>query len=177
MGTNAKARSRTVKQILWVVYALLLAGAAFYGYLYLYDREALTPGEFRSAEGAKLAAFSFEVRHTCAGRQEGLMFRRKEDFPVDRAMLFIFPTQKKQSFWMMNTLIPLDMVFIDRNFQVVGILPEVPPLNQVSRSVEQPSQYVVELNAGIAKEKGIEVGSRLVMGTQLPSPTECPGKS
>jgi uncharacterized membrane protein (UPF0127 family) len=177
MGTNAKARRRTVKQILWVIYALLFAGAAFYGYLYFYNRETLASGEFRSVDGSTLAAFSFEVRHTCAGRQEGLMFRRKEDFPADRAMLFIFPSQRKQSFWMMNTLIPLDMVFIDRNFQVVGILPEVPPLNQVSRSVEQPSQYVVELNSGVAAQKGIVVGSRLVMGSQLPSPTECPGKS
>ncbi len=173
MGTNAKARPRLIKQIIWIVSAVILLAMVSGFYIWNQTRPSLTAGTFELSSGRVSSTYQFEIRHTCAGRQEGLMFRRKEDFPDNRAMLFLFPEQTIQSFWMVNTLLSLDMVFLDRNFEVVGVLPEVPPLNRSPRAVEKPSQYVVELNAGAAARSGIGVGSRLKISGELPRPEAC----
>jgi len=101
------------------------------------------------------------------------MFRRAEGLPRDQGMLFIFPKIEVQRFWMRNTLIPLDMIFLDRNLTVVGVVADVPPLNEVARYIDEPSQYVVELNAGVAATSGIKAGSKLQMDGTLPRPEDC----
>ncbi|MFN3199849.1 MAG: DUF192 domain-containing protein [Bradymonadia bacterium] len=90
--------------------------------------------------------------------QRGLMCR--DSMADDWGMVFLMPTTRVQSFWMKNTLIPLDMVFLDEEWQVVGVLADVPPLNLQGRSVGKPSRYVLELNAGVAAQAGIEAGTK-----------------
>ena len=101
------------------------------------------------------------------------MFRRLEDFPENRAMIFLFSRPEIQRFWMRNTLLSLDMIFLDHTFTVVGILSDVPPLNEISRSIEEPSQYVVELRAGTAAKSGIVAGSKLQIEGELPRIEDC----
>ena len=74
-------------------------------------------------------------------------------------MLFIFPTLSPQSFWMKNTLISLDMIFVNDARQVVGLVANAEPLALQSRSVANPSRFVVEVNGGFAAARGIEVGT------------------
>ncbi len=85
------------------------------------------------------------------------MMCRKEMRP-DFGLWFTMPTTKRQSFWMKNTLIPLDMVFISEEMQVVGVVEHAPPLSLESRGVAEPSRYVLELPAGEATHLGLVFG-------------------
>jgi uncharacterized membrane protein (UPF0127 family) len=100
-----------------------------------------------------------EVASTDGQRQMGLMFR--ESMGDDEGMLFLFPTERRNAFWMHNTLIPLDMLFIDSEWKVVGIVENARPLTDDSRSVNKMSQYVLELNAGAAARHGLGEGTEV----------------
>lgn len=172
MGTNAKRFERATKQIVVILLIVALCVGAIQGYGWWVNRPVLVRGAFQNKSGAQ-TAFDFEVRSTCQGRQEGLMFRRLEDFPENRGMIFLFSRSEIQRFWMRNTLLSLDMVFLDHTFTVVGVLSDVPPLNEISRSIEEPSQYVVELRAGTAAKSGIVAGSKLQIEGELPRIEDC----
>jgi len=79
----------------------------------------------------------------------------------DRGMLFLFDRERVQSFWMKNTLIPLDMIFVDENWTVVGVVPRAEPLTLSPRAVEGPSRYVLEVNGGFAEQHGVAIGAAL----------------
>jgi len=76
-------------------------------------------------------------------------------------MIFLFPGQSEQTFWMKNTPIPLDMIFINRELKIVGIVEQAVPFSLDPRSVGAPSQYVLEINGGLAKRNGIQPGDRV----------------
>jgi uncharacterized membrane protein (UPF0127 family) len=100
-----------------------------------------------------------EVASTDGQRQMGLMFR--ESMADDEGMLFLFPTERHNAFWMHNTLIPLDMLFIDSDWKVVGVVANATPLTDDSRAVGKMSQYVLELNAGAAARHGLGEGTEV----------------
>jgi uncharacterized protein len=108
--------------------------------------------------GAQDASTSvrLEIANTSASRERGLMYRTS--LPEDGGMLFVFPEQSEQSFWMKNTLIPLDMLFIDRDGRIVGIHPDAVPLSVAPISVGKPSTYVLEVNGGWAARHGVRPG-------------------
>jgi YVTN family beta-propeller protein len=99
-------------------------------------------------------------------RQEfarGLMFR--SHLPWNAGMLFAFYDEEPRSFWMKNTLIPLDMIFVDSSSRIIDIKENVPPCDQEecpSYPSREPAQYVLEVNAGFVQENGVRVGDRLV---------------
>src|SRR5512134_3636635 len=97
-----------------------------------------------------------EVADTPAKRELGLQYRR--DLAPDRGMIFLFPTESEHAFWMKNTPIPLDMIFINRDRKIVGIVEQAVPLSTDSRSVPGASQFVLEINGGLSKRHGIKVG-------------------
>jgi uncharacterized protein len=101
-----------------------------------------------------------EVVRTPETRAHGLMERRS--LPAQQGMLFIFERQEVQAFWMKNTYIPLDMIFIDENMTVVGIVENAEPLTTVSRRVGSPSRFVLEVNGGYARQHGVVAGARVV---------------
>lgn len=98
-----------------------------------------------------------EVANDDATRQRGLMFRRQMD--ADAGMIFLFDHTEHLSFWMHNTYLPLDMVFITREKRVLGVVENAEPLTDDPREVEGESQYVLELNAGVARQYGIGPGT------------------
>lgn len=106
-----------------------------------------------------------EVVTTPQKQAQGLMFRH--ELPPDRGMLFVFTEMAPRPFWMYQTVIPLDMIWLDRNRKVVEIAEEVPACP--SRMPEAcpnyggnvPSMYVLELAAGQAAERGIKVGGQI----------------
>ena len=106
-------------------------------------------------EGKELT-FQVEVADTPAKRELGLQYRR--DLALDRGMIFLFPGESEHSFWMKNTPIPLDMIFIGRDRKIVGILEQAVPFSTDSRSVAGASQFVLEINGGLAKRYGIKPG-------------------
>ncbi len=96
-----------------------------------------------------------EIADTDATREYGLMNRTF--MPEDHGMLFIFDYQTTVSFWMKDTLIPLDMVFIDGNGRIGDIYKNATPLSETVYTAKNPTKYVVELNGGYCDRYGIKV--------------------
>lgn len=168
MGTNERKRKLAVKQGVTLV---IITIAAFL--LFPTIEQALRQGEtmtvrFRRADGSRSAEFTLDIAATSAARAKGLMFRRPEDMGANEGMLFIFPDEGQRSFWMKNTLIPLDMIFVASDKSVVGILSDVPPMNEQPRTLPAASQYVIELHAGTARKEGVVEGSHVEFGAALP---------
>jgi uncharacterized membrane protein (UPF0127 family) len=100
-----------------------------------------------------------EVARTEAERRQGLMGRRH--LPPGRGMLFLMDTERIQVFWMKNTLIPLDMIFVNEAMEVVGVVESATPLTETGRGVGVPSRWVVEIPGGHARAAGIAPGARV----------------
>jgi uncharacterized membrane protein (UPF0127 family) len=103
------------------------------------------------------AIVSAELARTPADSERGLMFRTSME--GDHGMLFDLGTREVHQFWMHNTCIPLDMIFLDDDGLIVGILENVPTLNDSPRSVPCPSTHVLEVNAGWSRRVGVRAGS------------------
>jgi uncharacterized membrane protein (UPF0127 family) len=106
--------------------------------------------------GGRELTFQVEVADTPAKRELGLQYRR--DLPPDRGMIFLFSAESEHSFWMKNTPIPLDMIFISKDLKIVGIVEQAVPFSTESRSVPGASQFVLEINGGLSKRYGIKAG-------------------
>lgn len=95
----------------------------------------------------------------------GLMFR--DSLASDRGMLFLHNRMGKYSYWMFQVRIPLDIIWMDNTKTVVEVLTNVPPCPSAKSSEcpqhggTQPSQFVLELNAGMAAKYGVTVGSKI----------------
>lgn len=104
-----------------------------------------------------IARFTAEVASTDQQRAMGLMYRKV--LPPDSAMLFVFPAAARQGFYMKNTYVALDMVFVGGDGVVAGVVENARPLTLETRSVDAPARFVVEINAFAAAAKGIAKGS------------------
>ena len=89
----------------------------------------------------------------------GLMYRRS--MPEEHGMLFHLEERREHTFWMHNTCMPLDMLFIDEDGTVVGIVESATPLTDSSRTVGCPSVLVLEVNAGWCRRHGVKAGQKL----------------
>lgn len=104
-----------------------------------------------------------EVARTAEERGHGLMHR--EFLDEDAGMLFFFPQSSRQSFWMKNTLIGLDIIWMDKDKKIVFIAPNVLPCETEHCPVYTPdkaAKYVLEVNAGVATDMGLKVGDQAV---------------
>jgi uncharacterized protein len=110
------------------------------------------------ADGSTVSV-ALEVMDTPAGRERGMMYRTSN--PEDHGMLFVFPEEIVHPFWMKNTLISLDMLFIAADGRIVGIHPDAVPLSTNSMSVGKPSLYVLEVNGGWAARNNVREGDRI----------------
>jgi uncharacterized membrane protein (UPF0127 family) len=102
-----------------------------------------------------------EVAATPQERNRGLMYR--ESLPDGHGMLFVFDDDADHEFWMKNTLIPLDMIFIDAGRRVVGVHANATPLSTALISVGAPSRYVLEVPGGWAARRGVARGDRVLL--------------
>lgn len=109
-----------------------------------------------TTQAGRSVVFQVEVAETPSKRSFGLQYRK--ELAADRGMIFLFPSEEQQSFWMKNTPIPLDMIFINSGRKIVGIVEQTTPFSLDSRSVPAPSQFVLEINGGLAKRHGIGPG-------------------
>ena len=109
-----------------------------------------------TTKDGRTVSFVVEIADTPSKREMGLQYRR--DLAADRGMIFLFPAESQQSFWMKNTPLPLDMIFINRERKIVGIVEQTVPFSMDPRSVTAPSQFVLEINGGLAKRHAIKAG-------------------
>lgn len=105
-------------------------------------------------------AFNIEVVDTPETRQKGLMFR--QSLAPDAGMLFDFQREQMTSFWMQNTLIPLDMIFISPDGEVKTVHVNARPLDTTGISSQVPVQFVLEIPGGRSVEIGLKPGDRIV---------------
>ena len=99
--------------------------------------------------------FDVEIAKTSPQRRQGLMFRKK--LHQKEGMLFVYPNKNDHTFWMMNTFIPLDILFFnDGKFQ--GAVKHARPHSLENLSIGKKSNQVLEINAGLADEMGVKEG-------------------
>jgi hypothetical protein len=104
-------------------------------------------------------AVTVELARTPREQERGLMFRR--ELAEDAGMLFVFPASERRAFWMRNTLIPLDMIFIDDGGRVAGLVENAEPLTLTPRDPGVPARYVLEVRGGWAARHGVRPGARV----------------
>jgi uncharacterized protein len=114
--------------------------------------------EIRSASGRQW--FDIRIADTEARQELGLMFVTR--LPADEGMLFPHQTAQIMSMWMKNTLIPLDMLFIDAHGRIVCLLENTKPQSLEVLSCDKPVTAVLEISGGQAAHRGIRVGDRVV---------------
>lgn len=107
-------------------------------------------------DGGK-ASFSVEVADTPDTRQKGLMFREK--LALSAGMLFVYDTPRRASFWMKNTLIPLDIIFADDTGRVTKVHANAVPGDRSSIDGGKNVRFILEVNGGLARRLGIGPGA------------------
>jgi uncharacterized protein len=118
------------------------------------------------AEGGTLS-IQAEIADTPSTRQKGLMFRTS--MAEGEGMIFLFPTEEHLAFWMHNTLIPLDMIFIRSDHTILGVVENATPETDTPRQVPGASQFVLEMNGGVAQKHGVRAGQHASFYAPLPS--------
>lgn len=104
--------------------------------------------------------FNVEVAATPAQLQQGLMFRQK--LAPDAGMLFDFKAPTPATMWMKNTLIPLDMLFVDQQGRIINIQQRAVPGSLDTIAAAAPARAVIELNGGTASRLGIRPGDKVI---------------
>jgi uncharacterized membrane protein (UPF0127 family) len=114
---------------------------------------------FYSTDSVKKTTIDIEIANTEYERELGLMKRKSME--ENQGMLFIFPVEKMQSFWMRNTLISLDMIFVNAKKEIVTIRKDTKVLSDQSYPSTKPAKYVIEVDAGFSDRYNIRVGDRI----------------
>jgi hypothetical protein len=114
---------------------------------------------FLSAHQELITTIDVEIARDESERELGLMYREK--MAANQGMLFIFDDSDVRSFWMKNTIISLDMIFINEKDQIITIHKHTIPLSEGSYTSTAPAKYVVEVKAGFTDDHQIAVGDRI----------------
>ena len=151
---------KSLFRILILIALLVFLGAIFFGIL---------PKKGEPSNISFSPSFCFkgnclllEVAQTPQELEKGLMYREKLD--KDKGMLFVFGKEDIYPFWMKNTLIPLDMVWMDADKKIVFIAQDVQPCKTTICQTVVPlksAKYVLEVNSGICQELGLKMGDEL----------------
>lgn len=158
-GKHSKARPQQTR---WWILALLIPAIVAYIYVSIPKAEASGPqftkeGELRiERDGQLLLALDIEIADTREDITQGMMYRTQ--MAENRGMLFLMEDTKIQSFWMLNTLIPLDIIFLGEDRRIINIAADTPPKSIESVSSTAPARYVLEINGGYAAKKGLQPG-------------------
>jgi uncharacterized protein len=139
------------------LFLVLLAIFLLRGIGSAYDKSVTFLGD----GGKTSCSFKVELAVTPEQQEKGLMYRKS--LSKGTGMLFIFDTDQMRFFWMKNTYIPLDLVFVTSKFEVVNIFHYAKPLDESAMSSALPVKYVIEINAGDADRCRIRAGSKVLI--------------
>ncbi len=103
--------------------------------------------------------YSVEIAKTKDAREKGLMFRKI--LPSNKGMLFIFPKSQIINIWMKNTLIPLDIVYISEDKNIIHIIKHALPKKETIYAPKSYAKYVLEINAGEVNKNNIKIGDKV----------------
>ena len=119
----------------------------------------ITSASFSNSDGSSSPELRLEIAETNSTRQLGLMYRK--EMSETGGMLFIFPDETERAFWMKNTYLGLDIIYLNSDKQVVSISKNAVPHSLKRRESKLPAKYVVELLAGSSEKWKITPGSQL----------------
>jgi uncharacterized membrane protein (UPF0127 family) len=175
---NIKARNQNIKKgstkktnknIYKIAVAILIAAFALYMIINNFfpgkkpDNEFAfrKNGEltFADSAGTPKTKIEIQIANTEFDRELGLMYRKSME--ENQGMLFIFPAESVQSFWMRNTYIPLDMIFVNSNKRIITIHKDTKTLSDQTYRSTAPAKYVIEVNAGFADKYNIKDGDEV----------------
>ena len=153
------------KVLLWVcISTICLTVLSFAVFRLLYTHSV----EFRDGDLVELyhpasqTKFKVEIASSPQSRSKGLMHRKS--MSDDQGMLFAFPDSEFRSFWMKNTYISLDIIFLDENWEVINWYTNTEVLQTNERyTSSKPSKYVIELNSGVSEKIHIEAGQSFIV--------------
>jgi uncharacterized protein len=111
---------------------------------------------FLTPEKKQISTIDIEIAETEASHEKGLMFRKHMQY--NQGMLFVFEDESRRTFWMKDTDLSLDIIFINSDKMIIHVVPNCVPYSTESIPSFEYAQYVVEVNAGFCKQNGIEVG-------------------
>jgi uncharacterized membrane protein (UPF0127 family) len=129
--------------------------------------EGLVNASFHDMNSSHTSWAVLEIADNDTERQEGLM--NVTELGERRGMLFVFEEEEMRGFWMKNTLIPLDMIFLDAEKQVINVETAGPEPGTADENLtvyrsEKPAKYVIEVNAGFAENYSITKGTEVSLG-------------
>ncbi|WP_254601921.1 DUF192 domain-containing protein [Sphingomonas bacterium] len=106
--------------------------------------------------GSHMRHFRVETAATPESQERGLMYRKY--MPADQGMIFPMEPPRPATFWMKNTYLPLDIIFIGPDHRIISIAARAKPLSEDLIPCPQPVAAVLELNGGVAAKQGIKPG-------------------
>jgi uncharacterized membrane protein (UPF0127 family) len=112
-------------------------------------------------------SLTLEIADTDATREHGLM--KRDSMPADHGMIFVFDQDAQRSFWMKNTRIPLDIIFIESSGKVVSTA-SMKPYDWTGVPSHRPAKYAIELNVGVVDQLGVKAGDHLDIPAEARSP-------
>jgi uncharacterized membrane protein (UPF0127 family) len=117
----------------------------------------------RSTDGKEVVV-AVEIVRTPDALRRGLMWR--DEMAADHGMLFVFSNEQERSFWMKNTPLSLDIIYIGGDFRIVSIAQNTIPYSTDSIPSHGPVRYVLEVNAGFCRRHGVVAGSQVRLPTR-----------
>lgn len=114
---------------------------------------------FLASDGKILSHIDIEIADNPAEREKGLMNRSL--MPNNEGMLFLFDIEEPQAFWMKNTILPLDIIYVNAAMNIVTVAENTTPFSEASIPSHFPAQYVVEVNAGYCSQYLITAGCKI----------------
>ncbi|MBC9796531.1 DUF192 domain-containing protein [Sinomicrobium weinanense] len=117
-----------------------------------------------SSDSTLIKKLDIEIADDEYKRQTGLMYR--SSMKENQGMLFIAETERPQNFYMKNTLIPLDIIYINSDKKIVSIKPNAEPMSEATIPSDLPAKYTLEVNAGLAEQWGLKTGDYMSFDRQ-----------
>lgn len=114
---------------------------------------------FLKNDGSEISTIEVAVADDQQKRNQGLM--DVNNLPENAGMLFIFPEEEERSFYMANTPLPLDIIFVNSDSTIVRIHHNTAPFNSRQLESDEPAQYVVETNGGYCVSHDIQEGMKV----------------
>ncbi len=145
----------------WIAAAIIVF-VALLGAAYYLSTHANGNGDIDRVDlmgGGGTTTISVEIADTPFEQEKGLMNRTS--LPDSSGMLFIFSGDVRRSFWMQNTPLPLDMIFVDSGLIIVDINHNATPFDETIFTSSKPCRYVVEVNGGFCEAHGITIGDKI----------------
>lgn len=114
---------------------------------------------FLKPDGSPIVKINIELALTEAEQQQGLMNR--SFMSNDQGMLFVFDKDESRGFWMKNTIIPLDIMYVNSKMEIIHIAENTTPFSEQSIPSQGPAKYVIEVNAGFSAQYSIVPGVKV----------------